>query len=36
MKITWHVNDLKVSHADKDIVYAFIECTNDTYEDIKT
>ena len=25
--MTWHVNDLKVSHDDKDIVDAFIQCT---------
>ena len=24
MKITWHVNELKVSHTDKDTVDAFI------------
>ena len=34
MKITWHVDDLKVYHADKDIVGAFIQYTNETYEDI--
>ena len=32
--ITWHVNDPKVSHADKDIVDFFIELFKDTYKDI--
>ena len=32
MIITWHVNDLKVSHAENDIVDAFTEWTNETYE----
>ena len=27
MTINWHMNDLQVSHADKDIVDAFIEWT---------
>ena len=30
--ITWRVDDLKLSHADKDIVDSFIEWTKDTYE----
>ena len=30
--ITWRVDDLKLSHANKDIVEAFIEWTKDTYE----
>ena len=34
MKITWHVDDLKVSNEEKDIVDALIKCTNETYEDI--
>ena len=33
IKITWHVNDLKVSHDYKDIEKSFIKCTKDTYED---
>ena len=33
--MTWHVNDLKVSQADKDVVDAFIELTKETYEDVK-
>ena len=32
MKITWHVNDHKVSHVEKDIIDTFIKCTNETYE----
>ena len=32
--ITWHVYDLKVSHADEDIFEALIEWTKETYEDI--
>ena len=35
MTITWHVDDLKVSRADQDVVYAFIQWAKDTYEDIK-
>ena len=31
MTVTWHVDELKVSHADKDIVEAFVECTKETY-----
>ena len=31
MTITWHDDDLKVSHDDKDIVEAFIKLTKDTY-----
>ena len=34
MKITWHVNDLKVSHDNKAIVDAVIHFTKYTYEDI--
>ena len=33
--ITWHVDDLKLSHASKDIVDAFIQWTKETYEEIK-
>ena len=33
--VTWHVDDLKVSHADKNIVDAFIKWTKKTYKDIK-
>ena len=33
--ITWHVDDLKVSHSDKYIVDAFIQCTKETYEYVK-
>ena len=32
--INWHVDDLKVSRAENDIVDAFIEWTKDTYEDV--
>ena len=32
--ITWHVNDPKVSHADKDIVDFFIEFFKEIYEDV--
>ena len=32
--ITWHVDELKVSHSKKDIVDALIQWTKDTYEDI--
>ena len=35
MPIKWHVNDLKVSHSDKDIVNYFIQWTKKTYEDEK-
>ena len=34
MTITWHVDDPKVSHDDKDIFDAFIQYTKDTYEDV--
>ena len=30
--ITWHVDDLKVSHSEKDVVGSFIEWTKETYE----
>ena len=30
--INWHVYYLKVSHDDKDIIDAFIECTKEIYE----
>ena len=33
MTITWHVDDLKVFHADKDIVDDFIRWTKYPYED---
>ena len=33
-KITWHVDDLKMSHADNDIFDNFIQLTSETYEDI--
>ena len=29
--ITWHVNDLKLSHSDNYIVDAIIQCTKETY-----
>ena len=32
--IAWHVNDLKVSHAEKDIIESFIQWTKETYEDV--
>ena len=32
MTITWDVNDLKVSHADYNIVDSFLEWTKETYE----
>ena len=32
MKITWHVDDLKLSHSGKDIVDALTQWTNETYE----
>ena len=35
LTITWNVNDPKVSHADKYIVDAFIQWTNETYEYIQ-
>ena len=35
MTITWNVDDLKASHADKYIVGDFIQCSKETYEDIK-
>ena len=31
MTINWHVDGLKVYHADKDIVDAFIQRTKETY-----
>ena len=33
-EITWHVDDLKVSHSDKDIFESFIEWNKDTYDDV--
>ena len=36
MTVTWHVYDLKVSHADKDVFDDFIECAKNTYDDVKT
>ena len=36
MTITWHVDDIKVSHYDKDIVDAFIKRTKETYGDVTT
>ena len=35
MTITWHVDELKVSHSDKGAVDAFIEWTKETYEYVK-
>ena len=32
--VTWHVDYLKVSHSDKNIIGSFIQWTNDTYEDV--
>ena len=32
MKITWHVDDHKVSHSENGIVDAFIEWTKEKYE----
>ena len=34
MAINLHVDDLKVSHAEKDIVDAFIQWIKETYKDI--
>ena len=34
MTINWHVDGLKVYHADKDIVDAFIQRTKETYQDV--
>ena len=34
IKTTWHVDDLKVSHSDTDIVETFIQCTKETYEGV--
>ena len=36
MTVTWHVDELKVSHADKDIVDALLQYNKKTYEEIKT
>ena len=33
-KITWHVDNPKMYHADKEIVDDFIECTKKTYDDV--
>ena len=32
MTINWHVDDLKISHSEKGIIYSFIQWTKDTYE----
>ena len=32
MTIAWHIDDLKVSHNDKDVVDTLSQCTNETYE----
>ena len=32
IKITCHVDDLKVAHSYKDIFDAFVECNKDTYK----
>ena len=34
VKITFYAGDLKVSHADNDIVGAFTQLTKETYEDV--
>ena len=34
MAITWHVDDLKVSHSDKYVVDTLIQWTKETYEDV--
>ena len=34
VKITFYAGDLKVSHADNDIVGAFTQFTKETYEDV--
>ena len=36
MTITWHVDDLKTYHDDKDVVDVLIQWTKDTYEDVTT
>ena len=35
MTNNWHVDDLKVSLYDKDIVDALMECTKETHDNIK-
>ena len=32
--ITWHVEDLKLSHTENDIVNTFVEWTKETYDDV--
>ena len=34
--ITWNMDELKVSHSDKDVVDVLIQWTKDTYEDVTT